>query len=259
MRRTSQWRGLRGPHAQEAAGLEHAQQLDLQLERHLGDLVEEQRAAVRALEEARMVAVGTGEAALLVAEDLAFHEVGRDGAAVDREEWVAAPRAHSCSVLAASSLPLPLSPVTSTGDAGGRHALDLLEHLAHRLRAAEAAARSGARGARQLGDVAPRTPAAVRTRDPREHLRAAGAAQSASAGIGGAQSATPAPTSPRRRAVISTISLCVSEALSSSRRKPLPSGSIRSRNTRSGVCNAIWRPCVVQRSPPWRPCTLRRR
>ena len=61
--------------AHEGAGLEHAQQLDLQLERHLGDLVEEQRAAVGALEEALVLAVGAGEAALLVAEELAFDQV----------------------------------------------------------------------------------------------------------------------------------------------------------------------------------------
>ena len=36
------------PH--DRAGLEHAQQLDLQLDRHLGDLVEEERAAGGALE-----------------------------------------------------------------------------------------------------------------------------------------------------------------------------------------------------------------
>jgi hypothetical protein len=76
--------GRADPH--EGAGLEHAQQLHLQVERHLGDLVEEQRAAVGALEEAQVLPVGAGEAALLVAEDLAFDQVRRDRAAVDREE-----------------------------------------------------------------------------------------------------------------------------------------------------------------------------
>ena len=66
---------LRRADAHEGAGLEHAQQLDLQLERHLGDLVEEQRAAVGALEEALVLAVGAGEAALLVAEQLALDQV----------------------------------------------------------------------------------------------------------------------------------------------------------------------------------------
>ena len=80
--------------AHEGARLEHAQQLDLQVERHLGDLVEEQRAAVGALEEAQVLAIGAGEAALLVAEDLALHQVRRDRAAVDGEERMAAPPAE---------------------------------------------------------------------------------------------------------------------------------------------------------------------
>ena len=86
MMRTSVSCDLRRADAHEGAGLEHAQQLDLQLERHLGDLVEEQRAAVGALEEALVLAVGAGEAALLVAEDLALDQVRRDRAAVDGEE-----------------------------------------------------------------------------------------------------------------------------------------------------------------------------
>jgi hypothetical protein len=49
--------------AGHAAGLEHAQQPDLQLRRHLADLVEEERPADRALEEAAMCALGAREAA----------------------------------------------------------------------------------------------------------------------------------------------------------------------------------------------------
>ena len=75
MTRTSVSCGCGRADAHEGAGLEHAQQLDLQLERHLGDLVEEQRAAVGALEEALVLAVGAGEAALLVAEQLALDQV----------------------------------------------------------------------------------------------------------------------------------------------------------------------------------------
>ena len=96
------------------AGLQHAQQLDLQLQRHLGDLVEEQRAAVRALEEALVLAVGAGEAALLVAEQLALDQVRRDRAAVDRQERPLAAAAQLVHGLATSSLPVPLSPVMNT-------------------------------------------------------------------------------------------------------------------------------------------------
>ena len=65
--------------------LEHAQELDLQLDRHLADLVEEQRAAVRLHEETR-AAVGVGERAAHVTEQLALEERLGDGAAVDGDE-----------------------------------------------------------------------------------------------------------------------------------------------------------------------------
>jgi len=68
----------------------HAQQLDLQVQRHLGDFVQEQRAARGAFEEALVLAVGAGEAALLVAEDLALDQVRRDRAAVHAEERLGA-------------------------------------------------------------------------------------------------------------------------------------------------------------------------
>ena len=101
--------------AHEGAGLEHAQQLDLQLERHLGDLVEEQRAAVGALEVALVLPVGAGEAAPLVAEQLALDQVRRDRAAVDGEERAASRRRlRSWTVCATSSLPVPLSPMMNT-------------------------------------------------------------------------------------------------------------------------------------------------
>ena len=58
--------------------------------------------------------IGAGEAALLVAEQLALDQVGRDGAAVDGEKRAARALARSCSVCATSSLPVPLSPMIST-------------------------------------------------------------------------------------------------------------------------------------------------
>src|SRR5512145_1559013 len=48
----------------EPTRLKNAQQLDLQVERHFRDLVEEQRAAVRPLEKALVLPIGPGEAAL---------------------------------------------------------------------------------------------------------------------------------------------------------------------------------------------------
>ena len=64
-------------HRLEAAFLQHAQQLGLQLERQLADLVEEQGAAVRHLEAARPIAARAGEGALHVAEQLALEQAVR--------------------------------------------------------------------------------------------------------------------------------------------------------------------------------------
>ena len=59
------------------AGLEEAEELGLQVEAELADLVEEQRAAARGADHAGVVAVGAGERAAAVAEQLAFEHLAR--------------------------------------------------------------------------------------------------------------------------------------------------------------------------------------
>ena len=59
---------------------------------HVADLVEEQRAAVRLLEQAGLGGLGVGERAARVAEQLVFDEVRRDGRAVDLDERALAAR-----------------------------------------------------------------------------------------------------------------------------------------------------------------------
>ena len=66
--------------------LQHAQQLGLQRERHLGDLVEQQRAALGLFELAGMRGVRAGERALLVAKQHGFEHVLGDRRAIDRDE-----------------------------------------------------------------------------------------------------------------------------------------------------------------------------
>ena len=63
--------------ALEALLLEEAQQLGLEPGRHLADLVEEHRAAVRRLEQALLLDPGIGEGAALVAEELALEQLLR--------------------------------------------------------------------------------------------------------------------------------------------------------------------------------------
>ena len=57
--------------------LQHAQDLALRRQRHVADLVEEQRAAVALLELADPPPLGAGEGALLVAEQLALQQRSR--------------------------------------------------------------------------------------------------------------------------------------------------------------------------------------
>src|SRR3989442_14467402 len=76
--------------ARELALLEDAQELRLERERHVGDLVQEQRAACGGLELADAPLDRTREGAALVAEELTLEELVRDGRAVDRHEGSAA-------------------------------------------------------------------------------------------------------------------------------------------------------------------------
>ena len=59
------------------AGLEEAEQLWLQVEAELADFVEKERAVAGAADDAGVVAVGAGERAAAVAEQLAFEQVAR--------------------------------------------------------------------------------------------------------------------------------------------------------------------------------------
>ena len=69
--------------------LQDAQQLGLQRRLHLANLVEEQRAAVRELDQADLVGDGARERALAMAEQLALEQIGGDGGAVQADERLA--------------------------------------------------------------------------------------------------------------------------------------------------------------------------
>ena len=72
--------------------LQHAQQLGLQLERHLADFVEKDDAARGSAEHAQAAAGGAGKRAFLVAEQLALGQRRGEGGAVDRDERLVAAR-----------------------------------------------------------------------------------------------------------------------------------------------------------------------
>ena len=79
--------------ATEGARLEHAQQLGLQLRRHLPDLVEEQRAPVGQLEQALARGLGVGEGATFMPVQFALQQLLGDRAAVELDEHLRGTRA----------------------------------------------------------------------------------------------------------------------------------------------------------------------
>ena len=86
---------------------EEPQQQALHPRAGLADFVHEHGAAVRHFEHADAIAIGAGEAAALVAEQLALEERFGDGRAVDRDERIAAPRAPGVNQTGDDFLPDP--------------------------------------------------------------------------------------------------------------------------------------------------------
>ncbi len=115
--------GLFAGCADRAQGLllHDAQQLDLHVQRQIRHLIEKQRAAFGALDEPGLVHHRAGEAAALVAEQLALHKLGRDGAAVHRHERTLVTGAalvdHACDqLLAGARLPVDVHRSLAAGD-----------------------------------------------------------------------------------------------------------------------------------------------
>ena len=63
--------------------LEHAQQFGLQRERHVSDLVQEDRASIRHLQFALLQAIRAGEGSAFMPEEFVFEQRFREGDTVD--------------------------------------------------------------------------------------------------------------------------------------------------------------------------------
>ena len=96
MIRTSTCRLSRLADRAHLAVLENPEELGLGLERQLGDLVQEERAAVSGGEEAGVSGLRTRERAAAMPEELALHQIARQGRAVQRDERL--PRAPAAGV-----------------------------------------------------------------------------------------------------------------------------------------------------------------
>src|SRR5262245_36898018 len=135
---------LRASDPPERLLLDHAQQLDLERERDVADLVEEQRALVGELEEALLVVERPGERAAHVAEELRLEQGLRDRRAVHDDERPLAALAHLVDrpghdLLARPALPGHQDVRAAVGDL--RHEL---EHALHRPARADDPAAAGA-------------------------------------------------------------------------------------------------------------------
>ena len=125
----------RGAAAQalELAGLQHAQQLGLALQREIADLVEEQRAAVGRLETSLAhfgrARVGAG----FGAEQLGLHQILRQRADVDLDERTAAHARVRLDDRRQHFLAGAVRPGDEHGHVGGGNVRGLRDHIAHRL------------------------------------------------------------------------------------------------------------------------------
>ncbi|MCY1350908.1 hypothetical protein D9M69_371540 [compost metagenome] len=130
----------------ELAVGQHAQQAGLGVGRHVADLVEEQGAAVGLLEASAALRGGTGEGALLVAEQFGFHQVLGNRRHVQRDERLGRARAVAVQGVGDQFLAGAGFAVDQHGDVGMAEASDGAEHLLHGRRLAD-----DLRGARQCG------------------------------------------------------------------------------------------------------------
>ncbi len=117
--------------------------------RHLADLVEEQRAPVGLLEAAFAAALGAGERALLVAEELGFHQRLGDRRTVEADERALAARAVDVQRTGDDLLACPGLAADQHGGLRRRHLGDRVQQPQHGRAAADDAAALEA--SRQLG------------------------------------------------------------------------------------------------------------
>ena len=115
----------------QALGLQHTQQAGLQVERHLGDFIEQQRSAAGALENTLARAHGASETAALVAKEFRFDERGRNRRAVDRDEGFVGPRTHRVHRLGHQLLAAATLAADEHGRIRRRDAPDEVAHLLH--------------------------------------------------------------------------------------------------------------------------------
>ncbi len=118
-------------HARERAVLQEPEQLGLERAAHVGNLIQENRAAVGLFDAAGLLPVGAGEGAFFVAEEFAFQEGLGNGGAIDAH--IVGLVAAAQAVQGAGHQLLAGAAFSEDQDPGfrGGHGLNELAQLAH--------------------------------------------------------------------------------------------------------------------------------
>ena len=124
-------------HPLEPLLFEHAQDLGLRGERHVGDLVEEQRAPVGLFEASPAVAGRSGEGALHVPEEFALDQFLRDRGAVHLHEGPAAAPRQAVHAAGDQLLAGPVLAGDQDPALGPGRQIEVAAQLAHRLGVAD--------------------------------------------------------------------------------------------------------------------------
>src|SRR5262245_463669 len=119
---------LRAAQPFEDAGLQHAQEPPLYLQRNLSYLIQKDRAAVGQLESPRLGRLRAGDSALFVAEQLALDQRGRKRRAVDYNEGASVAQAALVNGVGEQLLPSPRLSLQQNGRIGRGDVQRVFEH-----------------------------------------------------------------------------------------------------------------------------------
>ena len=122
---------LAASQALKLALLQEAQELDLDRQRHVADLVQEQGPASGDLHPPEPARGGAVEGAALVTEELALDQRLREGGAVDADERLRLSRPFSVDGLGRHVLPCPVLAAQNDGEVAGRRPTNQILDLAH--------------------------------------------------------------------------------------------------------------------------------
>ena len=151
-------------HALDLPLLERSQNLGLHRERHIADLVEKERAAVRGLEPAAPGPDGPGKSAPFMAEQLGLQQPLRNGGAIDGDQRSVFSHARSVNRLRQQILAGAALAFDQYRDIRARHPLHGVQHTNERIASSDEAFEASRLRRLERGDLLLQAPTLERTR-----------------------------------------------------------------------------------------------